>query len=59
MELCEREAKRARERYLRRVGRLLPVKPRRCDHLKIRFTGTGDAKIFSVTRILEVGSDYK
>jgi len=38
---------------------LLPVKPRRCDHLKIKFTGTGDAKVFSVTRILEVGSDYK
>lgn len=38
---------------------LVPVKPRRCDHLKIRFTGTGDAKVFSVTRILEVGSDYK
>ena len=38
---------------------LLPVKPRRCDHMKIRFTGTGDAKVFSITRILEVGSDYK
>ena len=38
---------------------LVPVRPRRCDHLRLRISGTGDAKIFSMTRILEVGSDYK
>ena len=35
----------------------LPVRPRRCDHMQIRFTGTGDAKIFSVAKLLEEGSD--
>lgn len=35
----------------------LPVIPRRCDHLKIRFEGTGPAKIFSIARILEQGGD--
>lgn len=38
---------------------LVPVKPRRCDHMKLRFTGTGDTKIYSVARIIETGSDYR
>ena len=38
---------------------LIPIRPRRCDHLKVRFTGTGDVQLFSVARILEQGSDYK
>lgn len=38
---------------------LVPVKPRRCDHMKLRFTGTGDVKVFAITKILELGSDYK
>ena len=38
---------------------LVPIRPRRCDHLKIRFAGTGDVQLFSVARILEQGSDYK
>lgn len=35
----------------------LPVIPRRCDHLRYKITGTGAFKLFSITRILEVGSD--
>ena len=35
----------------------VPIRPRRCDHLKIRLAGKGEAKIFSIARILEVGSD--
>ena len=35
----------------------IPIRPRRCDHLKIRLAGRGDAKIFSIARILENGSD--
>ena len=35
----------------------LPVIPVRCDHMRIRIAGTGECKIFSVAKILEVGSD--
>ena len=36
---------------------LLPVKPRRCDHLRFRISGTGAFKLFSIGRVLEAGSD--
>ena len=36
---------------------LLPVRPRRCDHLRLKLTGEGACKLLSVTRVLEVGSD--
>lgn len=35
----------------------VPVRPRRCDHLRLRVTGTGEMKLFSIARNLEVGSD--
>ena len=36
----------------------IPVRPRRCDHMRIRLVGTGDVKLYSIARILEIGSDY-
>ena len=36
---------------------LLPIRPCRCDHLQLRMTGSGDAKIYSLSRVLESGSD--
>ncbi len=36
---------------------LLPVIPRRCDHFRIRLTGNGDVKIYSMAKIVEQGSD--
>jgi hypothetical protein len=36
----------------------IPVKPRRCDHMRIKLAGTGDVKLYSIARILEIGSDY-
>lgn len=36
---------------------VVPVRPRRCDHLRMKLAGTGAVKIFSVARTLEVGSD--
>lgn len=33
------------------------VKPRRCDHLRIKVQGEGDFQLFSITRVLEKGSD--
>ncbi len=35
----------------------VPVIPRRCDHMQIRLKGQGDVKIYSLAKILEVGSD--
>ena len=36
---------------------LFPVRPRRCDHLQFRISGVGKFRLYSVTRILEEGSD--
>ena len=35
----------------------LPIRPRRCDHLRMAIDGTGEFKLYSIARILEVGSD--
>ncbi len=35
----------------------LPVKPKRCDHLRLRIVGEGEAKIYSITQHIEQGSD--
>ena len=36
---------------------VLPVVPVRCDHLRFKMTGKGDFRVYSICRILEVGSD--
>lgn len=36
---------------------MLPVIPRRCDHCQIRLSGHGEAKIYGLARILEMGGD--
>lgn len=36
----------------------ISVRPKRCDHLKLRITGEGGAKIFSYAKTSEQGSDY-
>jgi hypothetical protein len=36
---------------------VVPIRPRRCDHLRMKLVGSGDVKVYSITRILEVGSD--
>lgn len=35
----------------------IPIRPRRCDHLRFRIEGSGDVRIFSIARILGRGSD--
>ena len=35
----------------------LPIRPRRCDHMQMKLVGQGNVRVFSITRILEVGSD--
>lgn len=35
----------------------VPVRPRRCDHMRIRLEGRGEFRLFSVAKILSIGSD--
>ena len=35
----------------------VPIKPQRCDHLRIKIIGSGEAKIFSICKTIEQGSD--
>lgn len=35
----------------------LPIRPRRCDHLRLRFEGEGDVKLYSITKTIEEGSE--
>lgn len=35
----------------------LPIRPRRCDHLRLRIEGVGDARIYAITQTIEEGSD--
>ena len=34
-----------------------PVRPRRCDHLRLRIEGVGKAMIFAITKTISGGSD--
>ena len=34
-----------------------PIRPRRCDHLRLKIVGEGEAKIFSICKTVEWGSD--
>lgn len=36
-----------------------PVQPRRCDHFRLKLVGTGDIKVFSLTKTVERGSDER
>ena len=36
----------------------IPVRPKRCDHLKLRISGEGGAKIYSIVKTVEQGSDF-
>ena len=35
----------------------VPIRPQRCDHMRLRIVGTGEAKIFSICKTVEWGSD--
>ena len=36
----------------------LPVRPRRCDHFRLRLTGYGSVRLYSTVLVIESGSDY-
>ena len=35
----------------------IPLKPRRCDHFRLKMEGVGEARILSMTKTIEQGSD--
>lgn len=35
----------------------VPIRPHRCDHLRLKIVGVGDAKIYSICKTIEQGSD--
>ena len=35
----------------------VPIRPQRCDHLRLKIVGCGDAKIYSICKTTEQGSD--
>ena len=35
----------------------VPVRPKRCDHLRLRIEGDGEAKIYSICKTIEQGSE--
>lgn len=35
----------------------VPIRPLRCDHMRLRIIGEGDAKIYSICKTIEWGSD--
>lgn len=37
----------------------LPVRPVRCDHMRLRLEGRGAMKLFSITKTIEQGSDVR
>jgi len=36
---------------------ILPVVPKRCDHMRVKLTGHGDMELYDLSRIMEVGGD--
>lgn len=36
----------------------VPIRPKRCDHLRLRIVGKGEAKIYSIVKAVEQGSDF-
>ena len=35
----------------------VPIRPKRCDHFKLRIEGIGEARIYSITKTIEQGSE--
>ena len=35
----------------------LPVRPRRCDHMRMKLKGRGEVRLYSIAKILTIGSD--
>lgn len=44
-------------RQTRKRSVTIPVKIRRCDHMKLKFSGRGSCKLYSITKNIERGSE--
>lgn len=44
---------------LKKQSLLIPVVPQRCDHFRVRISGAGGAKLYSITRENYHGSEYR
>ena len=51
------QKKTLRERHAGTRTLLVPVYPRRCDHMQLRLEGEGEIKVFSIARLLTNGGD--
>ena len=40
-------------------GFSIPIRPRRCDHFRIKIEGEGNGKLYSMSKTLEQGSDIR
>lgn len=38
---------------------MIPVRPRRCDHFRIKFAGAGDVRLYSMSKLFEGGTDVR
>jgi hypothetical protein len=36
----------------------IPIRPRRCDYMRLKFKGSGGCKIYAMTKTIEQGSEY-
>lgn len=36
----------------------IPIRPRRCDHFRLRLTGYGEIRLYSIVKQIEIGGDY-
>ena len=36
----------------------VPIKPKRCDHFRLRIEGEGEGRIYSISKTIEEGSDH-
>ena len=47
----------ARRRLDNAQRMLLPILPRRCSQMRLKLTGTGDVKLYSISKVQQQGSD--
>ena len=38
---------------------MIPVRPRRCDHFRIKLTGSGEVRLYSMSKLFEGGTDIR
>ena len=37
----------------------VPIRPRRCDHVRLKLEGQGQVRVYSLTKVWEEGSDVR